>query len=120
MPKRESESTASAFYSAVVKIIKKVPYGKVATYGQIAALAGKPHGARGVAWILHSSSKAHNLPWHRIVNAKGLISFPAATMNYQRQRQRLAKEGVEFLEFDRIDLRQFQWRKIKNVSKDSL
>jgi len=65
----------SDFSKKVMTLIKQIPKGRVATYGQIAKLAGKSQGSRGVAWILNSSSVAHELSWHRVLNSKGMISF---------------------------------------------
>lgn len=62
------------FTQDVVTIIRAIPAGRVATYGQIARLAGNPRAARQVVRILHSMSQAERLPWHRVVNAKGEIS----------------------------------------------
>jgi len=99
------------FSKQVMSFIKKVPKGKVATYGQIAKLAGKPQGSRGVAWILNSSSEAHDLPWHRIINSKGQISFPKASSSYRKQKALLEKEGVQFDKSGQIDMKVFQWKK---------
>ncbi|MDZ4676716.1 MAG: MGMT family protein [Oligoflexia bacterium] len=101
------------FTKQVIKMIKKIPKGKVATYGQIAKLSGKPHGARGVSWILHSCSKSHNLPWHRVINSKGKISFHWSTPDFLRQKRILYKEGIKFLTEDQIDLVKYQWRTSK-------
>ncbi|MHA1457965.1 MAG: MGMT family protein [Promethearchaeota archaeon] len=60
----------SEFTQEVIKIIKNIPKGKVLTYGMIAKLAGNPRAARQVSWILHSSSKKYDLPWHRVINSK--------------------------------------------------
>lgn len=99
----------SPFTRAVINAIKKIPAGRVATYGQIAKLAGNPGGARGVVWILHSCSEAYRLPWHRVVNAHGVIALPADKKNHQQQRQLLKNEGVEFTETSRVDLKKHQW-----------
>lgn len=113
MPIRHKYSTESAgmtrFSERVVQLIKEIPIGKVATYGQIATLAGNPRGARGVSWILHSSSKLHKLPWQRIINSKGKISFTLGTMKYHDQKNRLGKEGVEVSENGMIDLKKYSW-----------
>lgn len=101
----------SAFSKKVIKLIQSIPAGKVATYGQIAELAGKPQGSRGVAWILHSSSTVHQLPWHRVLNAQGKISFEIGTHNFRQQKKRLEKEGVEFSADGRLSLARFQWKK---------
>jgi methylated-DNA-protein-cysteine methyltransferase-like protein len=98
-------------------LIKRIPRRRVATYGQIAKLAGKPHGARGVAWLLHSSSRKHALPWHRVVGAGGKISFPWESAAFVEQRRKLEREGVELAETGRIDLAKYGWKKtLKNSS----
>jgi methylated-DNA-protein-cysteine methyltransferase-like protein len=96
------------FYQRVVGIIKQIPYGKVATYGQIATYAGNPQAARQVAYILHSSSGKEDLPWHRVINSKGGISLKPRC-GYELQKQLLEKEGVVFDRNDCIDLQQFLW-----------
>lgn len=100
---------ATEFSLKVIALIRKIPKGRVATYGQIAALAGKPHAARGVSWILHSSSKLHGLPWHRILGAKGRISFPKASRHFLSQQRLLAKERVRVADDGTVDLAEFQW-----------
>ena len=94
-----------------MSLVKKIPRGKVATYGQIAALAGKPHAARGVGWILNSCAKSYQLPWQRVINSKGKISFPKMTREYHEQKRQLLKEKVRFLEDDSISLDVFGWKK---------
>ena len=101
------------FHQTVIKLIKKIPKGKVATYGQIAAMAGDPRGARQVSWILHSSSDKEKLPWHRVINKQGKISLPPDS-GYEIQREKLEKEGIVFSLRNSIDLKRFLWRpKIK-------
>lgn len=99
------------FTKKVLSTIKKIPKGKVATYAQIAKLAGKPQGVRGVVWILHSSSGTNDLPWHRVINAKGRISFAEMSEQWFRQKGLLEKEGVIFTEGDVVDLEIYQWKK---------
>jgi methylated-DNA-protein-cysteine methyltransferase-like protein len=93
----------SQFYTRVINAIKRIPKGKVATYGQIATLAGNPRAARQVAYILHSSSSKESLPWHRVVNSKGGISLKPRH-GYELQKQLLISEHVEFMDDERIDL----------------
>ena len=93
---------------AVIEMIKRIPPGKVCTYGRIGRLAGKVNGARQVAWILHSSSRRHRLPWHRVINAQGRISLPK-TGGYAEQRSRLQAEGIVFDAAGRIDLEKYLW-----------
>ncbi len=78
----------------VIRIIQSIPEGYVMTYGQIAELAGSARGARQVVRILHSLSKAHNLPWHRVVNAKGEIAIKDDEARFL-QMLTLQNEGVE-------------------------
>lgn len=92
-------------------MVKKIPKGKVATYGQIARLAGKPQGTRGVVWILSSSSATNDLPWYRVINAKGKISFPEMTEHWIRQKGMLEREGVKFNDAGIVDLKTYQWQR---------
>jgi len=81
-----------SFSSRVKSIIASIPEGRVATYGQIAMLAGNRRAARQVAWILHSSSSKHGLPWQRVINRLGKISLPRGG-SYEEQMALLIKEG---------------------------
>lgn len=96
------------FTRLVIDIVKTIPAGKVTTYGDVAAAAGNPAGARQVARILHSSSRRHDLPWHRVVNRKQEIS-PRAAMGHLDQRRLLENEGVAFDEREKIDFTRFLW-----------
>lgn len=100
----------SAFSKNVIETILKIPSGRVATYKQIAELSGKPQASRGVSWILHSCSTAYKLPWHRVLNAQGKISFDKKSHNYREQKRRLEKEGVVFLD-GKLSLTLFQWKR---------
>lgn len=73
------------------------------TYGQVAAAAGSPRGARQVVRILHTMTEKHQLPWHRIMNAKGEVSFTGAD-----QRELLEMEGVQFTN-GKVDLSTYRW-----------
>jgi methylated-DNA-protein-cysteine methyltransferase related protein len=93
----------------IAEIIRAIPKGKVATYGQIAQMAGYPNGARLVVWTLNSQWKqGKQLPWFRLINAKGTISLPPGE-GYNKQKQLLEKEGVVFGPGDKIDLKKYQW-----------
>lgn len=96
------------FYESVIEIIKNIPPGGVATYGEIADYAGNRRAARQVSYILNSSWEKHNLPWHRVVNAKGSISL-RKSHGYELQKKLLKKEGIKFDKDDKIDLKKFQW-----------
>ena len=97
------------FTDKAIECIRAIPTGRVATYGQIASMAGTPRGARQVARILHSCSKQEDLPWHRVVNREGRISLDSF-QGGKEQRRRLEQEGVEFDLTGRIDLERFLWR----------
>ncbi|MBT2737929.1 methylated-DNA-protein-cysteine methyltransferase-like protein [Neobacillus sp. B4I6] len=97
------------FTENVVEIIRSIPEGKVATYGQIAGLAGSPRAARQVVRALHSMSKKHRLPWHRVINAKGQIAL-LDDESYNEQRLSLEAEGVEIGLNGVIDLERYQWK----------
>lgn len=98
----------SPFTVKIIAIIAAIPSGKVCTYGIIASHANNSRGARQVARILHSSSRKHNLPWHRVVNREGKISLPRGN-GYERQKDLLEQEGVVFDHRDRIDFQSFLW-----------
>jgi len=98
----------SPFTQKVKTLIRQIPAGKVASYGLIAALAGNPRAARQVAWVLHSSSAADQLPWHRVINRKGKISLKPFG-GYEIQKQLLLQEGVVFDEKDALNLDRFLW-----------
>ncbi|MCM3239170.1 MGMT family protein [Heyndrickxia oleronia] len=97
------------FTEKVVTIIRNIPEGKVMTYGQIATIAGSPRAARQVVRILHSMSKKYQLPWHRVVNSKGMIGFQDDEY-YHVQKFSLQSEGVEFNSNGIINLKIFQYQ----------
>lgn len=97
------------FTEQVIEIIQSIPAGKVATYGQIAGLAGSPRAARQVVRILHSMSKKYHLPWHRVINAKGQIALQDDE-SYNEQWLSLEAEGVQVGLHGVIDLEKFQWQ----------
>ena len=99
---------SESFSQIVKQLIKAIPFGKVATYGQIAAYAGNPRSARQVAWILHSCTKKDNLPWHRVINGKGKISLPPGG-GYETQKKLLELEGIVFKENNSIALDVYLW-----------
>lgn len=96
------------FTKHVIEIIKGIPEGHVMTYGQIAELAGSRRAARQVVRILHSSSKKHGLPWHRVVNAKGEIAIRDDESRFM-QIVNLQNEGVMVDDQGRIDLSNHQF-----------
>ena len=98
----------SPFTERVVRLIRGIPQGRVASYGQLAALAGFPAASRQVVHLLHSLSAKEGLPWHRVINSRGTISLIGR--DYELQRGLLEGEGIEFGLHDRIDLKRYLWR----------
>src|SRR5438105_1479363 len=105
--KREVRSERS--YARIYSVVKRIPRGRVATYGQVAKLAGLPGRARQVGYALHALTGATAVPWQRVVNAHGAISLHPATGGIT-QRLLLEKEGVRFDARGRIALAAFRWR----------
>ena len=96
----------NVFTERVIRIIQGIPAGHVMTYGQVAAAAGSPRGARQVVRILHSMSEKYQLPWHRIINIKGEISLTDGEQ--QEQQELLEMEGIH-LKNDKVDLTVYRW-----------
>lgn len=107
----------SEFTKKVLQNIKSIPKGRVATYKQIAILSGKPQGSRGVAWILHTCSTTYKLPWHRVINSQGKISFDPKSHNFKKQKKLLELEGVQFSSNEGLSLKIYQWNKKPSVKK---
>lgn len=96
------------FTEQVIRIIQSIPEGKVMTYGGVARAAGSPRGARQVVRILHSMSRKYKLPWHRVINAKGMIALTEDESN-SLQKLYLQEEGIIFNEKGVVDLKQYQY-----------
>ena len=96
-------------FARIYEVVCAIPKGRVATYGQVATLAGNPRWARVVGYALHVNPKPGIIPCHRVVNRKGETSPAFAFGGEDRQRQLLEAEGVEFMEDGRVDLARFGW-----------
>ena len=96
-------------YELIWREVRKIPCGRVATYGQIAELAGLEGHARQVGYALHNLPDGSTVPWHRVVNAKGEISPRSAGDSHELQAMLLEAEGVELDLRGRIDLKRFRW-----------
>ena len=88
---------------------KQIPRGRVTTYGQLATAAGFPRAARLAGFALKNTPPRMALPWHRVLNAQGKISFPARSRHWREQKRRLEAEGVAFVG-GRVDLRRYGWK----------
>ena len=96
-------------YDRIFSVVRRVPRGRVVTYGQVAELAGLAGRARQVGYALHSLSGASALPWQRVINAAGGISLHPMDGGVS-QRLLLEREGVRFDARGRVDLARYQWR----------
>ena len=114
LTKRKPFQTAppqgDAAVAAICAVIRRIPKGWVATYGQVAALAGLPRRARLVGQVLQQLDPAIKIPWHRVVNAKGEVSYSLSRNGGDALQQRLLEqEGVEFDDRNRFNLERFRW-----------
>ncbi len=94
-----------SFFKQVHELVARIPYGSVASYGQIAGMLGDPRRARTVGWAMHECPQ--DLPWHRMVKADGSLPNPDFAA---LQKAMLQSEGVLFLDTGRIDMHQFAWK----------
>lgn len=98
-------------FEQIYEVVKQIPKGNVATYGQVAALAGNRRWARVVGYALHANPDPEHIPCHRVVNRMGEVSRAFAFGGENRQIQLLEAEGVEFVD-GKVDLERFQWKKV--------
>ena len=98
-------------YELIWRVVRKIPRGRVATYGQVAELAGLEGHARQVGYALHNLPERSGVPWHRVINAKGEISPRSAGDSHELQRLLLEAEGVDIDLRGRIDLARFRWKR---------
>lgn len=96
-------------WNKIYKVIQKIPHGKVATYGQIAHLAGLPGHARQVGYALAATPEEIDIPWQRVINAKGEVSARSEPGYEGLQRAMLESEGIVFNPRGRVDLKRYQW-----------
>jgi len=103
------------FFTKVYFYTRKIPKGRVASYGQIAALAGSPRAARQVGWALHvmTPEQYQKIPWQRVINAKGFISTTCPDHPADLQKVLLEKEGIKVVKKDGlwwVDMAKYLWR----------
>lgn len=97
----------------ILNTVQQIPKGKVATYGQIATIAGTQN-PRLVGFALATLKEGTDVPWFRVINSKGEISFPDQSDGFKIQYSLLQNEGIIFDSKDRINLEQFGWKSIEN------
>ena len=103
-------SNGAITYDRIYSMVRRIPKGRVATYGQIACLAGIPRQPRQIGYALAALRDYHPVPWHRVVNSKGEISQRSEPGFEERQRILLQSEGVVFDANGGISLSRFRWR----------
>lgn len=98
-----------SFPDQVYAMVQRIPPGKVATYGQIARILGRPRGAREVGWALRDLPGDRDVPWQRVINAQGRVSFPQGSQGAAEQQAILEAEGIVFRPDGSIDLKVYGW-----------
>jgi len=93
---------------AILQTLASIPYGKVCTYGAIAKLSGNHGKARYIGHILKNLPKDSSIPWHRVINSQGKISFPENSKRHQQQTEHLEAEGISVIN-GKISLKQHLW-----------
>ncbi len=94
----------------IYEVVRRIPVGQVATYGQVARLAGVRGHARQVGYALHDLPEGSDVPWHRVINARGEISLRSSSGADHEQRRLLEEEGIDFGSGGRIELSRHRWR----------
>ena len=109
-PRQATELEGDKAVEAICAVIRRIPFGWVATYGQVATMAGLPRRARLVGRVLQRLDPAAKIPWHRVVNAKGEVTYsPSRNGGDALQRRLLEKEGLRFDNRNRLDLERCRW-----------
>jgi methylated-DNA-protein-cysteine methyltransferase-like protein len=96
-------------FEKIYDAVKKIPKGKVCTYGQVAAMAGNPRWSRVVGYALHVNPEPGKIPCHRVVTKNGEVSKAFAFGGENMQRTLLIEEGIEFLDDGRVDMKKYFW-----------
>jgi methylated-DNA-protein-cysteine methyltransferase-like protein len=97
-------------FDIIYTIVKEIPRGKIATYGQIAAIVGTGLPARIVGYALHGLPNGIDVPWHRVINSQGKISYAVSRNEHDSLQQNLLEqEGIKFSEEGFIDLKKYLW-----------
>ncbi|MCW7480696.1 MGMT family protein [Leptospira kanakyensis] len=109
---KSPKTKSTNFYDSVYAVVKKIPKGKVTTYGHIALLLGNPRAARAVGYALNALKKEmeQKIPWQRVINAQGKISFRGDILRADLQKKILQSEGVSFdLNDDTLNFDKYGW-----------
>jgi methylated-DNA-protein-cysteine methyltransferase related protein len=119
LPKPEKAKVRSPLYESIYAIVRQIPVGKVATYGQIAELVGLSGRARVVGYALFRVAPGSEIPWQRVINAKGMVSqSPLRQGSDELQEVLLEQEGIVFDDQGRINLKCYQWNPARALSEE--
>jgi methylated-DNA-protein-cysteine methyltransferase related protein len=112
----------TSFFDQVYAVVRQIPPGKVASYGQVAALLGHPRAARTVGWALAAlrEHEEQDVPWQRVINAQGRISIRNMEHAPEEQQLLLEAEGVEFSDRGLIDWKRYGWEGLSAVELEAL
>ena len=107
----EERVVTKGFHQRVYETVSQVPIGRVTTYGDVATVLGSPRVARHVGWALAALvDETNTVPWQRVINAQGRISFKGQTVRAELQRRLLEQEGIVFDSKGRVELKRLRWR----------
>jgi methylated-DNA-protein-cysteine methyltransferase-like protein len=111
---------ADSFFDQIYEVVRRIPPGNVASYGQIARLLGKPRAARSVGWALHNLPEGSDVPWQRVLNAQGIISLDVHGPGGAIQKAILEEEGIVFDERGRVDMDTYGWTGLDLAELDQI
>ena len=112
---REKSTPDPKYRERVYKIVRRIPRGRVMTYGQIAYMLGEGYTPRTVGFVMHGANES-NTPWHRVINSQGKISTGRLVLPADKQQRLLEREGVKFDERGRCDLEKCLWKPRRRTS----
>lgn len=104
----KTDADAPAYRERVFEIVRRIPDGRVMTYGQLAEILGEGYTARTVGFVMHTADEQRD-PWHRVINAQGACSTGRVILPPDKQQRMLEAEGVEFDARGRCDLKRYRW-----------
>jgi methylated-DNA-protein-cysteine methyltransferase-like protein len=117
-PSSTKRAPDQEYRERVYKIVRRIPRGRVMTYGQIAYMLGEGYTPRTVGFVMHGANE-RDTPWHRVINSQGKCSTGRVVLPPDKQQRMLEREGVSFDEAGRCDLEEFLWKPRRNAAQKS-
>ena len=118
MADRKTKQPDPKYRERVYRIVRRIPRGRVMTYGQIAYMLGEGYTPRTVGFVMHGADE-NNTPWHRVINSQGRCSTGRIVLPTDKQQRMLENEGVEFDDHGRCDLEKFLWKQARRKPAQS-